>query len=412
MTHRILSIATLALMGTALSSASAMAAGFYIQEQSVSGLGTSYAGQAAMPRDASILFYNPAGLTHLDRAQANIGVHMLYTNSDLKDNGTTSLGAAFSPADDGGNPGGLNEIPNLYAAMPITDDHAWWIGIGVSAPFGLGSQYNPDFFGRAASTKTELRTIDIQPTVAYQPVDWFSIGATLIMEKARGNLQRITNNGVTDLDVRLTGNDNSFGYNVGFLLEPWDGSRLGVDYRSGIKHELEGSVDTNGVSTNAYATIKVPDIASFSIAQELGDQWTLLASANWHNWSDFDNLQVTNSIGGPIAQTFFDYQTAWAFGIGFEYEANDTWTFRTGYQYDQTPTTDVTRSTLNPDGDRNWFSVGTTYTYNEDMSFDFAATYIDIEDEDISLTREVYNIQATADDTYAALLSFGLNYKF
>lgn len=65
------------------------AAGFYIQEQSVSGLGSAYAGQSAMPRDASILFYNPAGITYLEQAQASLGVHFIAPHMKLKDTGTT-----------------------------------------------------------------------------------------------------------------------------------------------------------------------------------------------------------------------------------------------------------------------------------------------------------------------------------
>ncbi|WP_246585415.1 outer membrane protein transport protein, partial [Thiorhodospira sibirica] len=37
------------------------AAGFYIQEQSVSGLGGAFAGDAALAADASKIFFNPAG---------------------------------------------------------------------------------------------------------------------------------------------------------------------------------------------------------------------------------------------------------------------------------------------------------------------------------------------------------------
>ena len=55
----------------------ANAAGFYIQEQSVSGLGNAFAGQSAQPRDASILFYNPAGMTYLPGGNVNVGVHVL-----------------------------------------------------------------------------------------------------------------------------------------------------------------------------------------------------------------------------------------------------------------------------------------------------------------------------------------------
>ena len=111
------------------------AAGFYIQEQSVSGLGSAYAGQSAMPRDASILFYNPAGITYLEQAQASLGVHFIAPHMKLKDTGTTldpvgatpptSLAGLGITAGDGGNPGSISPVPNGYVAFPITDEGDW-----------------------------------------------------------------------------------------------------------------------------------------------------------------------------------------------------------------------------------------------------------------------------------------------
>lgn len=119
------------------------ASGFYIQEQSVSGLGASYAGQAAMPRDASILFYNPAGITHLSGRQVNLNAIMIAPHTDLVDTGTTiTLGAVPANATDGGNPAQPTVVPSGYFATPLTDDNKLWAGIGVSAPFGFGAQYN------------------------------------------------------------------------------------------------------------------------------------------------------------------------------------------------------------------------------------------------------------------------------
>ena len=116
-----------ALCGLLTFSQTADAAGFYIQEQSVSGLGAAFAGQVSTPRDASILYFNPAGISRLDSAQVNIGVNFLYPELELKDTGTALNGAnAFAPGsgpigtDNGGNPGSLTPVPNLHIAAPIT----------------------------------------------------------------------------------------------------------------------------------------------------------------------------------------------------------------------------------------------------------------------------------------------------
>jgi len=46
----------------------AAGAGIAIMEQGVKGLGTAFAGGAAAAEDASTIFFNPAGLTRLDRS--------------------------------------------------------------------------------------------------------------------------------------------------------------------------------------------------------------------------------------------------------------------------------------------------------------------------------------------------------
>lgn len=429
------------ISGVSLSaSQSVNAAGFYIQEQSVSGLGTSFAGQAASPRDASILFFNPSGLTHLDGRQVNVGVHLISPHAKLEDNGSTitdpavnggaaqalNLVAGIGTLDDGGNPGSVAAVPNFYYAQPFTDDNKWWLGFGISAPFGLGTEYNDDFFGRFLSTKSKLQTIDFQPTIAYQATDWLSIGASAIIEKATANLFQnayvaTAVGGPRQIKTNLKGEDWSLGYNVGFMIEPWDHTTIGLDYRSGISHTLVGELvveDGTFASSGAEANLTLPDIASLGMAHRFNDQWTGLLSATWFGWNNTDKVRVRRDDGAAGPTLAFDYHATWAFGLGAEYKWDDEWTFRAGYQWDETPSSLRGRSSLNPDGDRNWFSGGLTYNYSDKISVDFAATYIDIEDTDIDQTRTGVggvgsaNIVAKANDTYALIGALGINVKF
>lgn len=266
MTLRVKNIAKKCLQGAALIAlcsavhiADTKAAGFYIQEQSVSGFGTSFAGQSAIARDASILFYNPSGITHLDGKQMNIGLNFISPHAELDDVGSTitdpnvaggaaqalNAVAGIGALDDGGNPGSISTVPNFYYAQPFTEDNKWWLGFGISAPFGLGSEYNDDFFGRFLSTKTKLQTIDFQPTIAYQATDWLSIGVSAIIEKAYANMfQNVyvaaAAGGPRQINTNLKGNDWSLGYNVGVTIEPREDTKIGLDYRSAISHTIVG----------------------------------------------------------------------------------------------------------------------------------------------------------------------------
>jgi long-chain fatty acid transport protein len=60
--RHLLSLRRLTVTATALIPLGAYGGSFSLNEQSVSGLGTAYAGGAAQAEDASTLFFNPAGV--------------------------------------------------------------------------------------------------------------------------------------------------------------------------------------------------------------------------------------------------------------------------------------------------------------------------------------------------------------
>lgn len=62
-------------------SSNANAAGFALIEQGVSGLGNAYAGGAAQAEDATTIFYNPAGLTRLNKPEFIAAGHVIIPNA-------------------------------------------------------------------------------------------------------------------------------------------------------------------------------------------------------------------------------------------------------------------------------------------------------------------------------------------
>lgn len=390
------------------------AAGFYIQEQSASGLGTAFAGSAAKARDASIIYYNAAGMTELPGTNVNVAVNFIQPYSDLTDTGSTLFGGPIAGVDSD-DPVGLEAIPNLYISQQLTD--RFWVGLGVSFPFGLGSEYSEDWFGRYDSIKTELVTTNIQPTAAFKVNDWLSIGGGLDIQHADVGLTAAVNDGTEGLRT-LEGDAITMGYNAGITLKPAPDTTVGISYRSSLFHEINGRLRVEGtagsdVDINASAQLATPDIAGFGISHDLDKRWTLLAQANWFGWNNFEAITVRNSAGGIISNTIQNYQNTWSYSVGAEYILNDDWTLRAGYQYDATPTTDEYRTTLTPDGDRNWFTAGGTYNLNDQWSIDFSGGYIDIAEEEINLTRNSGNALVSADLNNSVLLfSAGLNYKF
>jgi long-chain fatty acid transport protein len=405
-------------------SQSVQAAGFYIQEQSVKGLGYAFSGSTTSIDDASTIYFNPAGMTKLDGAQVNAGVHLLIPHADLTDTGTTVPFGAAVGNDDGGNPYDPTPVPNLYAAAPFDfQGRQIWAGIGVSAPFGLGSDYGDNWFGRFDSTETELMTINIQPSLAIQATDWLSIGGGVDIQYADAELKAVANPGTGEGISTLKGDDWSLGYNLGVMIEPTEKTDVGIHYRSAIDHELDGRITfVNGTASDSDvgggADLNLPDLATFGVAHDITPQTRIMGQATWFGWSTFDRIRAVSDAGAELQNIEQDYQDTWAFAIGVEHDLNEDWTVRAGYQFDETPTTDEFRTSRTPDGDRNWFSGGATYKWNDKIELDFAATYIDVDDGTINVNRNAAapaiarsDVSANTDG-YVGIVAVGLNYKF
>jgi len=410
------SLLTAAISASALlfSISGANAAGFYIQEQSVKGLGTAFAGSTTSIDDASTIYFNPAGMTKLDpRIQGNLGLHVLLPDADLKDNGSNNpLGLAVGDNPD--NPYSASPVPNAFLAAPINlGNTIFWAGVGVTAPFGLASDYDDDSFVRFDSTETELTTINVSPSVAFAVNDKFSIGGGVDIQYADAELKNQTGIGpATERESILEGDDISVGYNLGFQYRPIETTEIGVHYRSAISHELDGNISLEGVfDESGSADLDLPDIATFGVAHDINNRFRVMGQATWFGWNNFQEIQAVRDDGVPVPNNIQNYQTTWAFAVGGEYDVNEDWTVRAGYQFDETPTTDEYRTTRTPDGDRNWFSAGATYKLNEKLSFDGALTYIDVAEGDIDVTRGVTNVIGTSDGS-VGIVAVGLNYKF
>lgn len=404
--------------------AAAQAAGFYLQEQSVRGQGAAFAGAVAHAKDASTIFFNPAGMTALDGAQAAGGVSIIMPRASFRDNGTTAgmtAGAQAGHAStyDGGNPFEPEAVPAFYAAAPYADG-AYWFGLGVSAPFGLANEYAEGWFGRYDSTKSELRVIDIAPVIATRVTDTLSIGGGINIQYADALLESALpcpNAGfgcgaafdpASDGKSRLEGDGWDIGFNAGIRWEATPQTTLGAHYRSAVSNDIPGIATVAGLggvlaanngARAATAKLKLPDILGLGVAHKAREDLTLLASYNYFGWDNFDNIPVVFDNGDPASISPQAYRNSYSVALGAEWRQSETFTWRGGVQYDMTPTTDAERSTRTPDGDRYWLSAGMTYAVSEHLSIDAAATHIIVTDGDVDLTRRIY--EGTAADTTA-----------
>lgn len=428
-----------------LAAPAAFAGAFYIQEQSVSNLGTAFAGAVADTPDASTIFYNPAGMTDLAGPEFSLGVNLISPTSYYSDRGSRvssvpGTGGASVPlsGNDGGDPFDYATVPNVYFAFPLSEDKKFWAGIGVTAPFGLANEYEDDYAGRYDSTENQLTTIDVAPSVAYAPWDFLSMGFGINIQQADAKLESavpspITAGGpvpATDGLTDLSGDDVTVGFNAGLIVKPFDSTRMGAHYRQGISHTLEGRLitriprDVPGVGgtftrTGGKAELDLPSIISFGISQQVNERLKILFSATWHEWQNFDDI-VVQLDNGASSQALQNYRNTWAFALGARYQMSDKLMLKAGFQYDPTPTQDHFRSTRIPDGDRTWITTGAAYDFNDKLSLDLGAAYIHVSQESILLDGTVpigggasttYNLRGEVEGS-VGIAAAALRYRF
>src|SRR6266581_4554463 len=300
--------------------------------------------------------------------QVSAGLALINLSAKFSDSGSTPGAGGRPLGGNGGNAGDLSPVPNVYFAMDVAP--SWKVGVGVSVPFGLKTEYDPTWVGRFQAIKSDISTLNINPSVSYKLDDKMSFGFGLNYQHIDAELSRAVVIGVNAETVAtVKGKDNSSGFNAGAMFQPTPDTRLGVSYRSSIKYNVSGTVNVAAVPAlngNANVDIKVPDTFSIALNHRLDSKWTLLADATRTGWSKIKDLTIVFSNGQPPDFTAENFKNTWRVGVGAVYRYDDAWSIKMGAAYDQTPVNDTDRTPRLPDQNRLWLSFGGQYKLSKD----------------------------------------------
>lgn len=399
-------------------SGAASASGFQLTEQNASGLGNAYAGQAAVAENASTVYFNPAGMTQLQDREFSLGLAAIGPSFHFHDQGskvgTVASGGTtggLMGTGEGGNAGDWAALPNGYMSWAVSKDV--YLGLGFGAPFGLKTEYDNPWVGAAQSTMFDIKTYNINPSIAWRVNEQVSLGFGVNWQKVDATYERQL--GVTTLGsgaatipssiaanspLKLTLDDDAWGWNAGALFTLSPATKIGVSYRSTIKYETTGKIEVSGpvsavnsaTSSDAKAEIKMPDTFSIAVTQQLNDRWQMLGDLTWTGWSSIPKVDImrasntgTGTGNGTIAQVLdTEFRNTWRVGLGATYKYDDAWKLKYGIAYDQTPVRAAeTRLVSMPDNDRVWFSFGAQWAVNKASKLDLGMSYIYIRDSEI-----------------------------
>ena len=369
--------AAVAGLGAFVISADALAAGFLIRENSATAVATVSAGNGSRADSASTAFNNPAGMMRLMGNDVEIGTVVILPSVEF--NGSATAFGAPVPGTNGGDAGKAVVIPNLFWTFDITNRLKG--GIAVTAPFGMGTEYDSQWSGRYLGIKTSSLTADINPNIAFRVNDSLSLGVGVSAQyfklDATSAIAQFVmfGAGAPDALYRFKADDWAFGFNLGALLELEGGTRVGLTYRSGIDHRIEGSLDFTGanpllgmVSGPAAADVNLPATTGLSLTSDVNPDLSLSADVQFSQWSVFKEV-VIESQNPPVVLDQ-NYRDSWMIAIGGVYRLNNVWTLRGGLAWDQTPVTDQFRAVNLPDEDRYLAGIGFGYRMTDRLSLD------------------------------------------
>jgi long-chain fatty acid transport protein len=341
----------------ALTTFSSFGAGYQLNLQGLRQLAMGGSG-TAMPWDASTIFYNPAGLSHLKTIQAYGSVIWVkpataygnYAGSAITQQQT------FTPF-------------NIYVGGTVKAGSRLGLGLGIYTPFGSGVKWDDNWTGRHLVQDVKLQTVFVQPTISYRLSDKWSVGAGFVFANGIFDLKQalpVQNALTEDATVKFHGVGNGVGYNVGIQWKKSERFQMGLTYRSQVNIDVDGgsatfnvpaSLSTTFPNTKFNTLMPLPQVASIGLAIKPlnNEKLTLQLDLNYTGWNSFDSLRIdfdnhTESLQNKHLPRH--YRNTLTTRLGACYKLSKVVSLMAGGAYDPTPVTNRYVTPDLPDADR------------------------------------------------------------
>ena len=395
----------LKLSAICLASASAsFGAGFSLFQGSAAGnADPNYA--AAKGGEPAALFLNPAAIDTLEGSQLQMGVTFVAPTFSVEGKNPYNGQSYKVNAKDQ-----IFPIPHAYYTQKLNDE--FWFGLGFTSHFGMGTEFDSDWFGRYNSTRADILSLNVSPSIAWKANNWLIVGAGITTQYFIIDLeQKIdavnrTNNpdnpAAFDVSQDICVDSLGLGVDLGIVVRPVDKLSIGLAYHSRIKQKSEGDVEykkhpavaaglaSQGLGglftdTGVKGTVTVPDTIVSAITYDVTDKLTLGVGVTYQTWSTYDELNIKFDepvIGRYETTSVKDWDNVFRYTISGTYKLNDTWTLRAAYICDDSPVNDKHVEYILPSGSRDIFVIGAGCAFG-DWTFDFSYFYEIMDDGEV-----------------------------
>jgi long-chain fatty acid transport protein len=419
---------TKALVISALCGSSALASGYKIPEQSLSGLALGAANVAAV-NGADASYYNPANMAFLDANKSELQFFVTYVNLP-KMTYTHSTNASRS-----GESKEENIVaPLLHFVTPAYHDN-WRFGFSVVVPGGLAKRWDSPY-QKATAQKFSLKIIEANPTAAYKINDYASIG---FGARAVYSMGEVTSDAIVDIGgnkypakMDMEGDSFDFGYNLALSVRPTEELKLAATYRSKVNLSIEGDAKLKYPPTpysgnlpysydgSASVDVPLPAVLDLAVAYTFSKTTTVEFVYERVYWSAFKQIDfnfptessdpaLSNVFGKTKPKNWKDSNT---YRLGLTHQATDNLKLMAGFTIDKTPAPKKYLAFELPDADSKNYAAGFEYKLNEDMSIGAAYLFSDKEEREIRNSNEYGVGGGKFTDGGAHLINAAFNYRF
>ena len=379
------------------------AGGLYLSEFGSPSMGVADAGAQAVASDASTAFHNPAGMTRIAGKELMLSAGAIYSTVKFDSDSSTPISGG-----NGGDAGGFAPLLGQFYVHSLTERLK--LGANLVSMSGAVLDYNDNWTGRYLNTEVSLITMTFNPTLAYRVTDRLSIGGGPQVWYGDFEFKLKAPPPIGRGEVEIDGDDITFGYNLGAMFEISNRTRFGVKYQSEVELKFTGDAEFRfpAVVADAGTDTKVT-LAQFikaSIYHELNDQWALVGSIDWEDWSAFRNVNISTGRGSVDIPR--DWHDTYKFAAGVHYKPDDQWLLQLGFAYDTSPVDSDDRTPDMPIDRQIRYSMGAQYKWSENISLGSQFVYADYGDAKIRNTF----LRGDYENNDILFFAINLNWKF
>jgi long-chain fatty acid transport protein len=396
---------------------------FGLNEIGSCAVGRGFATTSAPCDDPSSVFWNPSILPKERGLSALAGAAVIAIKGDFTRDTTFQRWDADVPT---------AIVPHLFLNYRANTRLA--LGLGAYVPYGLTSQWTDDFPGRFSAKKASLMTIYVQPNIAFQINDKWSVGAgpvighstveliqgadlSLLATSATPGAPTFGALGIARRTefarATLKGSAMAYGVNAGVhgrLSQNWE---IGARFLSQMYFKYDDADATfeqrpTGLTLAANNPLNAPPgtpldavlASQFTtgalVAQKVKTQIMHPAQAQigfgysgfentiisadyaWTGWKSFKTLpvQFQGAAKANSRELLENYNNTSSIRVGAEYRLNGGHALRAGFAAAAAAAPDVTVTALLPEQDRSYGTLGGKLVLTRSLSLDAAYAHI------------------------------------